>query len=65
MRRLSLQLYGVCVGALALFFVLGAVVWVHGPGPPRERAFVEGASAVLEERLPGPEAPRGEVEAAS
>ena len=64
MRRLSLQLYLVCVGALALFFLLASLAWVCGPAAPRERVIFDGLAAVLGDLLPGPAAPRDEIESA-
>ncbi len=64
MRRLSLQLYGVCIGSLALFFLLASFAWMCGPAPPRERAIFDGLAAMLVDVLPGPGAPRAEVDGA-
>ena len=52
MRRLYLQVYVAFVAILALFAALTATLW-HLRGPsPQDQQLLEGAAAVVAERLP-------------
>lgn len=64
MRRLYLQIYFTVLGVLVLFVVVNILVWA-----PRENQFtaanmIPALSATVDEYLPSPERPAGELEAA-
>ncbi len=63
MRRLYLQIYLTVVGILVLFALLASLAWLVSPNTPRENRLNEQITGVLAEILPGPEAPRAELEA--
>jgi len=64
MRRLSWQIHLTIVGVLALFALLGAAAWIHGPGLRDEMRMARALTVTVSELLPGKERPREELQAA-
>ncbi len=61
MRRLSWQIHLTIVGVLALFAMLGAAAWIHGPGLRDEMRLARALTVTVAELLPGPDRPREEL----
>jgi signal transduction histidine kinase len=62
MRRLYVKVYVSFVGILFLFGALASAAFVLMHGEDADRRFIEGASELLGELLPGPERPVEELE---
>jgi signal transduction histidine kinase len=63
-RRLSWQIHLTIVGVLALFALLGAAAWIHGPGLRDEMRMARALAVTVSELLPGPQRPREELQEA-
>ena len=64
MRRLYLQIYAAFLAILVLFAVIASLVWWLAHPDAEERRFLDGVAGVFAELLPGPGAPRAELEQA-
>jgi signal transduction histidine kinase len=64
MRRLYLRIYLGFLGMLLFALAVWSLVLWQGASAPRERAFLRGASALLQAALPPPGAPRSDLAAA-
>ena len=64
MRRLATQIHATIVGVLVLFAALLGAAWWHGPGVRQEALIAEGVAETAGEMLPGPDRPKGELQAA-
>jgi len=64
MRRLYLQIYAAFLAILVLFAVIASLLWWFVRSDDEERRFLDGVSGVFAELIPGPDAPRAELEQA-
>jgi signal transduction histidine kinase len=64
MRRLYLQIYAAFLAILVLFAVIASLLWWFAHPDAEERRFLDGVAGVFAELLPGPGAPRAELEQA-
>jgi signal transduction histidine kinase len=64
MRRLATQVHLTIVGVLALFTLLLAVAWWHGPASWQEARLADGVAETAGDLLPGPGRPVEELQSA-
>jgi len=62
MRRLYLQIYAAFLAILVLFAVIASLAWWLAQPDAQERRLLDGVARILAELLPGPGAPRAELE---
>ena len=63
MRRLATQIHLTIFAALALFALLAAATWLHGPGLREDMMMAGALTDTIAELLPGKDRPREELQA--